>query len=339
MALQVDKVVLEQIARLYKTPIQDLKPEGGFDNLFYSYTFDGKEFFIRIKSNINLDKRSYSQIRAEVNWINFLAENGISVSKPQKSQHNNYVETLASNNGLYQVVSFEKAPGRYIMFSNHDEWNSDLWEKMGELVGKMHKLSTMYEPENNYRRKHFEDDVFFTTEDVLDKEKDNDIIDKYANMKRWISSLPKSHTAYGLVHSDLNWGNYYIYDKELTIFDFDSCCYNWFIYDIAILVYSLIWEKSKVKAQEFLKKFIPTFYKGYTKNYQLSREWISLMSEFLYFHDFFLYTAISETIMAGNETEDYPSMNKIIKQRCESGISTSYFTKKEWIELFKENLV
>ena len=63
------------------------------------------------------------------------------------------------------------------------------------------------------------------------------------------------------------------------------------------------------------------------------------MSEFLYFHDFFLYTAISETIMAGNETEDYPSMNKIIKQRCESGISTSYFTKKEWIELFKENLV
>ena len=63
------------------------------------------------------------------------------------------------------------------------------------------------------------------------------------------------------------------------------------------------------------------------------------MPEFLYFHDFFLYTAISETIMAGNETEDYPSMNKIIKQRCKTDISKSYFNKKEWHDLFKGNLV
>ena len=267
MALQVDKVVLEQIARLYKTPIQDLKPEGGFDNLFYSYTFDGKEFFIRIKSNINLDKRSYSQIRAEVNWINFLAENGISVSKPQKSQHNNYVETLASNNGLYQVVSFEKAPGRYINFSDQREWNSNLWERMGDIVGKMHKLSTVYHPVNNYKRKHLEEEIFFKTDKVLDKDKDRDMINKYSSIKQWILSLPKSQTAYGLVHGDLNWGNYYFYNKDLTIFDFDSCCYSWFIYDIAILIWSLIWEKSKNEALEFLKTFIPVFYRGYTKNY------------------------------------------------------------------------
>ena len=203
----------------------------------------------------------------------------------------------------------------------------------------MHKLSTIYQPGDNLKRRHLEEDIFFITDTVLDKEKESEIIEKYNVMKQWIRSLSKPQKAYGLVHGDLNWGNYYIYNKDLTIFDFDSCCYNWFIYDIVILVYSLIWEKSKNKALEILKKFIPAFYKGYTKNYQLSREWISLMSEFLYFHDFFLYTAISQTIQAGNSTEDYPSMNKIIKQRCETDISKSYFNKKEWYDLFKGNLV
>ncbi len=50
-----------------------------------------------------------------------------------------------------------------------------------------------------------------------------------------------------------------------------------------------------------------------------------------------LYAAITETINSGNTVEDYPSMLKIIRKRTELGISRTYFTEDEWIDLFHKN--
>ena len=90
-------------------------------------------------------------------------------------------------------------------------------------------------------------------------------------------------------------------------------------------------------AIKFLKEFMPSFCRGYSKCYTLDNEWIKCMSEFLYFHDFFLYTAITETINAGNTTKDYSSMLEIIRKRCVSGESKTYFPEEEWINIFTES--
>jgi Ser/Thr protein kinase RdoA (MazF antagonist) len=284
------------------------------------------------------DKKSFTQIKAEIDWINYLAQNNVCVSEPQLSCNNKYVEEIRINNKSYVVVSFRKAKGNYINFQDPEEWNEALWKKMGEILGKLHSLSVDFVPNKNYRRTEFEEDTFLKYDIILDPEKDKDIVEVYAQLITWISTLPKPKNAYGLVHGDLNWGNYYIHNKtKLTLFDFDSCCYSWFIYDIAILIWSLIWEKPKKFAIKVLKEFIPSFYKGYSNHSILDNKWIELMPDFLYFHDFFLYTAITETINAGNTTEDYASMLELIKKRCRSGESKAYFTKEEWIKVFTDS--
>ncbi len=335
MSFEISHSLLKQVARLYNIDSRGLKFEGGFDHLFYGYSIKGKEFLIRIKTDMNLDKKSFIQIKAEVDWINYLAQNDIPVSKPQLSCNNKYVEEIRIDNKSYIVISFSKALGNYINFRDPDEWNDTLWEKMGEILGKMHSLSADFVPHMNYKRIEFEEDIFLKYDIILDHEKDKDIIELYSSLINWISTLSKPKNAYGIVHGDLNWGNYYIYNKtRFTLFDFDSCCYNWFIYDMVILIWSLIWEKPVKSAIKVLQEFIPSFYRGYSKYFTLDDKWIILMPDFLYFHDFFLYTAISETINAGNTTEDYPSMLEIIRKRCLSGESKAYFTHEEWIKLF-----
>ncbi|MHA2224122.1 MAG: phosphotransferase enzyme family protein [Candidatus Hodarchaeales archaeon] len=338
MAFEISTSLLQRIACLYNIDNRILKPEGGFDHLFYGYSIKKQDFLIRIKTDWILNKKSFIQIKAEIDWINYLAQNEIPVSEPQLSCDNKYVEDIIIDNNSYIVVSFRKAPGNYINFRDPEEWKETLWEKMGEILGKMHSLSVDFIPNKDYKRTEFEEDIFLKYDTILDKQKDKYIIKVYNQLISWMSTLHKPRNAYGMVHGDLNWGNYYIHNKtRLTLFDFDSCCYSWFIYDMAILIYSLIWDKPVDTAIRFLNEFIPAFYKGYSKNYTLDNKWIKLMSDFLYFHDFFLYTAITETINAGNTTEDYPSMLKIIRKRCVSGESKEYLTEEEWILLFQNH--
>ena len=116
MAFEISNSLLQQIARLYNVDSRTLEMEGGFDHRFYGYSIAEKDFLIRVKTDSILDKRSLSQIKAEIDWINYLAQNDISVSEPQLSCNNKYVEEIRIDNKSYIVVSFRKAPGTYIYF-------------------------------------------------------------------------------------------------------------------------------------------------------------------------------------------------------------------------------
>ena len=334
MTFQINEELLSHIATLYGINSEELTYKGGFGNQFYSYSLNNKEYMIRIKSEGNVEFRSYNQVVAESDWILYLDRNGVQVSKPQLSINNNYVEQLIVNEKKYLINSFDKAQGTYIVDLKPEERNKFLWEKLGEIVGKIHQLSMKFVPREEYKRKEFEEDSFLNYAQFLDPEKEKDIINVYDSLIMWLSTLNKPKTEYGMIHGDLNWGNYFIHNNVVTLFDFDSSCYNWFIYEIAILVYSLIWEDTIDHVKNFLKSFIPPFYKGYLKFHSLDREWLELMPDFLNFHDFFLYSALSETVNAGNTTEDYAGMLEIIKKRCRSQVSKQYCTKDEWLKLF-----
>ena len=116
MAFEISNSLLQQIARLYNIDFRILKLEGGFDHLFYGYSIKKQDFLIRIKTDLIFNKKSFIQIKAEVDWINYLAQNDISVSVPQLSCNNKYVELITIDNKSYIVVSFLKAPGNYINF-------------------------------------------------------------------------------------------------------------------------------------------------------------------------------------------------------------------------------
>jgi Ser/Thr protein kinase RdoA (MazF antagonist) len=51
-----------------------------------------------------------------------------------------------------------------------------------------------------------------------------------------LRSLPTPVDGYGLLHTDLHHGNFFVDEGRITAFDFDDIGYNWFASDIAVLL-------------------------------------------------------------------------------------------------------
>ena len=110
-------------------------------------------------------RKSEPLIRGEVDWINYLAEGGVSVSRAIHSESGNLVEPVEDRQGgHFLVTAFVKAQGQ----RPWDLWTPTLYETYGELLGKMacayRKLST---PKLAWKRPEWDDDIFEFVESYL----------------------------------------------------------------------------------------------------------------------------------------------------------------------------
>ena len=119
----------------------------GCANLVYEYERAGRPLILRISFR---SERPVEQIQAELHFINYLADNGVRVSRPVPSQNGNLVETIQADGIPFIVVSFVKGRGmrvpdneyRYREGAPIDEYFTN-W---GQALGQMHALSKKYVP-------------------------------------------------------------------------------------------------------------------------------------------------------------------------------------------------
>ena len=112
----------------------------GFQSFVYECKKNGRSYFLRITHSSH---RSVDLIQSELHWIDYLAENGLSVCKPILSAKDQYIEIIQLENSYFVVVAFEKAEGKYISASH---WDPAQIQKLGQITGKMHALSKNYNP-------------------------------------------------------------------------------------------------------------------------------------------------------------------------------------------------
>jgi Ser/Thr protein kinase RdoA (MazF antagonist) len=108
----------------------------------------------------------------------------------------------------------------------------------------------------------------------------------------WLRALPTDRESYGLIHTDLHLGNFFLHDGEIIAFDFDDAAYYWFIFDIAIpIYYSLLpLPMEDTEAQSaFIREFFPTFMAGYREHNEIDPSWFAAIPKFLLFRDLQLY--------------------------------------------------
>ena len=81
---------------------------------------------------------------SKVDWINYLAERGVSVARAVASPRGNLIEEVPDGRGgQFLVTAFAKALGR----SPWDlGWTPCLYEGHGRLLGSMHVLARSYRP-------------------------------------------------------------------------------------------------------------------------------------------------------------------------------------------------
>ncbi|WP_127531028.1 phosphotransferase enzyme family protein [Paenibacillus kobensis] len=269
----MDKTLIIEASKLYGIAKEECNFIGGFQNLVYSYAKDNKNYVLRFSHDSH---RSDTLILAELDWINHLADNGLSVCKSIQSIRQVDCEMVETNNDRYYVVAFEMAKGKKININHESEWNEEFFGRWGSTVGRIHSLTKKYKSKQVAARRphqYDKDQEFIHTISKKLEDTQTFSLQKFIYLSEALKPDKKEeHDLYGLVHNDIHMGNFHVVGKELQLFDFDECSYNWFGNDIAMPLFYSVWESTlnNIERTEFAKKFIHYFLNGYSKEVSIT---------------------------------------------------------------------
>lgn len=129
----MDEALVIKASKLYGIAKEECHVISGLQNLVYPYTKNNKNYVLRFSHNSH---RSDTLILTELDWINYLADNGLSVCKSIQSIRQVDCEMVETNKDRYYVVAFEMAKGQKININNESEWNEEFFSRWGSMVGR-----------------------------------------------------------------------------------------------------------------------------------------------------------------------------------------------------------
>jgi len=286
-----EKIFIEIISK-YGFKKENVKLLDGFESFIYECVQDEYEYILRI-SHTGL-RRTKEQILAEVDYINYMSDNGVPAARAIPSPKGNMLET-AESNPLFVGVLFEKAKGHP---PKREFWQPPFIEKYGQITGRMHQLTKLYNPISPvHRRTDGMADLEGFAEKFLPQE-ETDVILEWNDMLKHLHSLPKGKDEYGLIHQDLHGGNFFVDDNgNMTIFDFDDSQYFWFSHDIAMTLFYVV-PHNCVKKEDLdnARLFMKYFLTGYRRENNLEHRWIQEIPTFLRLREMDLYIAIHRSM-------------------------------------------
>lgn len=303
----MDKSVLAKGAFKYNVDVSTLQLLGGFSNNVFECIRNGEKMILKFYPSSKYKKDS---IYAEVDWINFLYSSGVNVTEPIYSANDKLIEVIRlENDEECYVVAFEKAKGTFINTADTEIWNENFFYKLGKTLGKIHLLSKNYKlSHKKIKKQDWNKSLLFT--ESLDHVSEI-VVEKWEKFITDLNQLPINTDGYGMIHNDLHQNNYYIYNNEIILFDFGDCEYNWFIYDIAIVLYhsvQTIDENDREARNNFAIIFIKSFLQGYLEENKLDSYWLSKLPFFLNYRQIYSYIYF-ETFL----NEEQKNIEKVIQ--------------------------
>ncbi|MDP5274275.1 phosphotransferase enzyme family protein [Chengkuizengella axinellae] len=281
-------IILDKLSMLYHIPITNIKKIGGFENTVYELNDKKRDFIIRLTDSSH---RSMEMICAELDWINYLHNHGVSIARSVAFTNGKLVEIIKNADKILYVTTFEKAEGGHL---TEKEWNFDVVQKLGQTLGKMHYLSKHYQPTQQVQRPQWYDSEYIQ-ETIETLQESEEVLLNFKEVLDQLKELPRDKDSFGLIHADLHYGNFFINKNEIKVFDFDDSVYKWFIYDIAIILFYSVWlpwiEKDK---ESIAKEFLEHFLYGYEQENHLDLFWFKNLNLFLKYKEIEFYTLLKE---------------------------------------------
>lgn len=303
-----DQKIILNILKYYngnEETLEEIAGEGM--NFIYGFKQKNRDCILRICTHKSHKK---DQVLAELNWIEYLSDCGISVSKPIYTVDGNKVLTIDYQGHKLVIVAFEKAHGRHIEF---EDWTTDFIEQLGTITGNIHKYSKNYiEESTETKRFNWKNSLFI---EILNKSIPKTEVKLWERINSVIMEIEKlsvDKNSYGMVHGDIHVGNFFIGDN-ITLFDFDTCEYNYFIYDIAVAIfYSVLFiDPDQGNESGRAKDFLIPFKKGYLKSNNLDETWFNKINLFLKLREYILYALL---ITYHDDLDNLPFFLKIFME-------------------------
>ena len=220
----------------------------------------------------------------EFQLLNFLHQNGISVSYPIAGKDGDYLRTIQAPEGIRYWSLFSFAPGELMRFNPENCYN------YGRIISSLHLVTNSF----STSVPHLNIDTNFLLDKPLERirnylglsrKRDLDNLTKLVQkLKNKINNFDqnKHGNKWGVIGGDFHGGNHFC-DKHgrITLFDFDLCGYGWRMYDIAVFkwaLFNICKRAPKLKNRALLWE---SFLKGYESHIPISQEQARMISVFV----------------------------------------------------------
>jgi amicoumacin kinase len=269
-----------------------VKLTGGYQNTVFQY-HDGND--IQILRVTDSSQRDLASIKGELEFIQCLSNEGVSVCRPILSDTGHFIEEFKLDNQKYFLTAFTKAKGTPIEVTNPDVWNKEFFRNWGRTLGKMHTISV----QNHDKFQTLKRPTWIGLDEggkAFISSKSSEASTAYQNLLDKINAFKADNGTFGLIHNDFHQGNFFVKDGNIHIFDFDDCSFCWFAHDIAVSFYHAVWQGMSFNPgnDNFPFEFISFFLDGYNQEKDLPKELIQQIPLFLKFREFFLFRLFHE---------------------------------------------
>ncbi|MCW9134546.1 phosphotransferase [Bacillus paramycoides] len=303
------KEILARAARVFRVTVEE-KPLGDFENyIFHAKDRNDEDYILRLTHSSH---RSKKEVEAELDFLRYVAEHGAKAAGPYYSIFQNLVEEIGAEDGTSFYASlFVYAKGEQVKGDQSSYWGDTFFEAWGKAIGQLHRLTMNY-PKTDDRDTWEEDESAIVNE--LEDKKVKEIATVLMNE---IKALPIEKETFGLMHGDIHPGNFHYDGKELTIFDFDDAAYNYFIHDLAmVLYYSVLFTPWTVEEKtEFARKQLQVLRKGYEYEHRLADSWYESLPLFLRLRDIGLYGTLQKKFKGKDMSDNFRELSEQLYER------------------------
>ncbi len=178
--------------------------------------------------------RSRSDVQFELELLDFLHRNCLSVAYPLHTKDSQLLVTIPALEGDRYAALFPYAPGTVPL----GDLNVQQSRILGKTLGQLHKIASNFHSEVKRQP--------LTTEYLLDnsfgiiapflQHRTEDITyleNAIAKIKQQVANLPQQLPYWGVCWGDPHSGNvHFTGDNQITLFDFDQCGYGWRSFDL-----------------------------------------------------------------------------------------------------------
>ncbi|MEK4080018.1 phosphotransferase enzyme family protein [Solibacillus sp. FSL K6-1126] len=278
----MEQKILELLNGIY--PLDFIKVEAVTNEMFRCTANQG-EYFARITNY-----KGYDEQLEEVTYTNYLYKEGLGVSPTIVSINGKVVEKITFNNNEVLTVLYKSALGKHL---SKNQWNAKVLKELGRQIGKLHRISRTFEEINPTR---YINDWYQNEEYAFLKyipEEESTIRDVAQEILTKIKNIPKDNSNYGLLHGDL-WLENILVDRnlKLSMVDFQDCEKNFYIFDLAVPIYSAI-EYSFVGGGniiEYGRGIAKAIIEGYQEENDLPKDMLDKLPLFIKLKEVFEYS-------------------------------------------------
>ena len=218
--------------------------------------------------------KTRTAVSSELAWLEALAhETTVPVQIPQRSLDEKLIVT-EKQEGVpepYPVTVLSWLEGEILPQNCRSPHH---FYRLGQLVAKLHHHAQRWTPPFQLDRPFYDSTSVFGDDDVTYKRLPEASRDHLQTLHEQIQEveecLGKSPERFGLIHSDLSFGNVLFTADEVLPIDFDDCGFGYYLYDLAVILAGP-WEKPGFQQRR------DALFQGYRESCNLPNEHLSLI--------------------------------------------------------------